>query len=227
MTDPYPDITGQKCVIVGIQGSGKTTHAKELIKRRRYETLVYAPDASDWKDMPDHTILYKYNDFYGEFEKFIEYAIELGKKGLITCVAIDEFDMLFRTNSDLGRNTNDFILNHRHYGLAMIGLTRRPQDIPTKVFESCLYTFYFSIDAPNLRKKLNDIYPKMGDLVARIPFKSYGYVMKTIGQPPVLCNLAEDKLMRTDTPPYVMAGPTQTIETKPSRRKKTKETPPS
>jgi len=95
-------------------------------------------------------------------------------------------DMLFRSNSNIDPMSNDMFLNHRHYGKTIIGITRRPQDIPPKFFESCHYIFIFTLDGKNAKDRLNAVYDNMGDMAAKLPYKSYYFIMKKIGEAPVL-----------------------------------------
>lgn len=186
----YPDISkendgAQKMIVVGIQGSGKTYYAKDLVKNNNYRVLVYAPHRHDFENEPDNFMFYRASFTQDDFEQFCAYAKQLAQLKEIEGIFVDEFDMLFKSNWDIGFNFNDIVLNHRHYGLFLIGITRRPQDIPTKVFESSLYSVFFSIEAPNARMKLNAIYAGLGDAAANLQHGSRAYIIKKIGSPPV------------------------------------------
>jgi hypothetical protein len=195
-------IDNQKCVIFGLQGSGKTYFGKRVVRDNNYTVLVYSPHKHDFTMEGNNFIFYNASDFYGAFERFVELAIKLGKLKKIHGVLIDEFDMLFSTNFDIKKAFNDLTLNHRHYNLFILGMSRRPQDIPTKFCESSKYTVSFALQGDNVRKKFNNIYSGMGDMIVGISkfnpitqtseiimpglsFENHEYIVKEIGKPPV------------------------------------------
>jgi len=87
----------------------------------------------------------------------------------------------------MGANATDVFANHRHYDMCIIMITRRPQDIPAKVFESSKYIVCFSLQGENVRKKFNGLYKGMGDQLLTLQYDSYEYVLKEIGLPPKKC----------------------------------------
>jgi len=171
-----------KNFVFGLQGSGKTYFAKQIIKSQNLKVLVYSPHLHDFDKEPDTFIYYKYVNFYEDFETFLKLAIELGKKKEIDLVLIDEADMLaksgrFRTNGAI-----DFIANHRHYNLGGLFLARRPQDIDALIVESCEFLIAFSIFGDNVKQKLNRIYNGYGDLVQKVQKGTYNSIVLEIGQ---------------------------------------------
>lgn len=185
----FPEIQGQKMIVLGIQGSGKTYYAKEMIKAQKYKTLIYAPHKADYTDMPKNCQVIRWRNFIKDFEPFCELAIKLAKMGEIDGIYVDELDMLVRNNYDIGQHFNDIILNHRHYpegkGMFFVGVTRRPQDVPAKIFESTAYIVAFAIEAPNAKNKLNQIRAGFGDKIAYLNKKRHEHYVKEIGKDPV------------------------------------------
>jgi len=179
------DFSNQKVVICGLQGSGKTTLAKKLVMNKR--TLVYTPHLDEWEDMPDNIILYKWRNFYTDVEEFLKIAKKLGLKREIDGVVIDEFDMLFKSNWDINKIEilNDITINHRHYNLFVIGITRRPQDVPSKIFESSKYIISFALQSPNAIRKFNEIYTKMGDMIKKLDYYKHEFLIKEIAKEPI------------------------------------------
>jgi len=57
---------------------------------------------------------------------------------------------------------HDLVINHRHYGLAMIFITRRPQELPTVITEQSAHYFIFHIAGKNVKDHLNKIYDNLG-----------------------------------------------------------------
>lgn len=196
VTERFPDISNQKCVIGGLQGTGKTIYTKNLMNFHSYRVLVYCKHFKDYADMPDNFIIVVPKDFYNDIEDFIKLAIELGKQGKIDGVLIDEFDMIYRNNSDLKQNMNDLVLNHRHYGLFLCVVTRRPQDIPPKLFESSKYKVFFAIEGENVQSKLNGLGHKLGDKVSELKIDSFECYIKEVGYSPYLINTFDESLKK-------------------------------
>ena len=193
-----PNIKNHKIIICGLQGSGKTYFSKKIVRELGLKCLVFSPHRHDFIKEPDNFIFYS-NSTKDNIEDFCRQAIQLGKKGLINCVLIDEFDMLFKNNFDVGKNATDIFANHRHYGLAIIGITRRPQDIPTYFVESAKYVVSFSIQGENARKKFNNLYRGMGDMVIEdLTYKNYDFVIKKIAEPPKIVSQNKDKGENTE-----------------------------
>ena len=183
--DYVVDFSNQKVIICGLQGSGKTTLAKKMVMNKR--AMVYTPHLDEWEDMPNNIILYKHKNFYSDIEDFLRLAKKLGKEHKIDGIVIDEFDMIFKSNYDVNKIDimNDIVLNHRHYNIFLIGITRRPQDIPAKIFESSKYIISFALQSPNAIKKFNEIYPGMGEMIKNLDFYKREFVLKEIAKEPL------------------------------------------
>jgi len=179
------DIRNQKFMVMGLQGSGKTYFSREIIKQRNYNVLVYSPHQHDFKNEPDNFIYFKFYDFVKDFENFCKYAIELGKQKLIDGVLIDEFDLVLKNNYDMKQNTTDLFINHRHYNIFLIAVSRRPQDIPAKIFESAKFIVCFALQGENVKTKFNNIYKGFGDMILKLDYSKHEYIFKEIGKPPV------------------------------------------
>lgn len=192
----YPNIKDKKITICGIQGSGKTYYSKQLVKKNNFNVLVFSPHKHDFINEPDNFIYYapdkplaEYGtrDLIAEFDIFLGFAKSLALKNQIDGVFIDEFDLMFRSNYDISGKFNDIILNHRHYNLFVLGITRRPQDIPAKYFEQCQYIVSFAIQGSNAIKKFNDLAPndRIGDQITQFNYEKREFVLKELGKPPI------------------------------------------
>lgn len=180
-----PTINNQKICVFGLQGTGKTHYSREIVKRNDFKSvLVYSPHRHDFLNEDDRFIFYKFNDFVKDFEDFCIYARELGKKKLIDGVIIDEADLIFRNNYDLKQNSTDVFINHRHYNIFLMLISRRPQDIPAKIVESSKFIICFALQGANVKNKFNNIFKGFGDLVLTLDFESHEYIFKEIGKPP-------------------------------------------
>lgn len=177
-----------KNMIFGLQGSGKTFCAKQLCKMQNLRVLVYSPHKHDFINEPNNFIYYVYTDFYADFERFITLAIELGKKGEIDLILVDEFDMLFKSGITRKNFFIDFTANHRHYNLGGLFLARRPQDIDASIVESCEFLIGYSIFGDNVKQKLNRIYKNYGDMVQSLKKGDHKAVVLEIGFPPRIMN---------------------------------------
>ena len=182
------DPRNHKISICGLQGSGKTYFSKEMVKRNNMRVLVYSPHWKDFEHEPEKNFLF-YSPFSvdpKQVEKFLDYAMRLCKEGHIDGVFMDEFDMVYQSNFMIGTTATDIFSNHRHYNMSIIMITRRPQDIPAKVFESSKHIICFPLQGQNVQKKFNGLYKGMGDEILNLEYETWKYIHKEIGQPPKL-----------------------------------------
>jgi hypothetical protein len=180
------DIRGSKIAICGLQGSGKTFYAIQEVIRNNYKVLVFSPHWHDFETLPNNFYFYEgFSTAPAEIEKFFIYAKKLCQQGIIDGVFMDEFDMYFQNVFEIGQTATDVFANHRHYNMFMIMITRRPQDIPAKVFESCKFIIAFSLQGENARNKFNGTYKGLGDSILALDYSKYEYYQKEIGKPPV------------------------------------------
>lgn len=120
------------------------------------------------------------------FPYWCERIKEMAKDGKITLAIFDDSDMLFKHNFDISSEVRDLVTGHTHYGkLALAFITKRPQDIPARIYGVCEFIAAFSIESPEAIRKLNDIYDGFGDAVKDLKYKSYEFMLKEIGKAPV------------------------------------------
>jgi len=178
------DLFQKKIGIFGIQGSGKTHFARSILRYFR-APFIYRL-TSDF-DNVDNAIIFKQTDKYADLDFFLATARRLGQAGKIDAVVLDEAD-LFMTEARLEQGLmNELVLMHRHFGLAFIIISRRPQDIPSKVFESCHVIALFAIDAPIAKKKFSDLHEDYKTLLPNLDLARHNFIIKELGQPPQLC----------------------------------------
>lgn len=182
----FPEISNHKMIVCGIQGSGKTQFSQLLIDHKQYRVFVYTPNPQEFEECGDNYLIADAKQW--SIEQFAETAIHLGKTGVIDGVFLPEFDFSLSHNFEMKGAINDLMISHRHYMLFVIGNTRRPQDIPAKVFESSLFIVCFSMAGSNAAKKLNDVWAGLGDAVQDLPYKSYNAYVKKIGELPFLAD---------------------------------------
>lgn len=175
-----------KNMVFGLQGAGKTFFSKQICKLQGLRVLVYSPHKHDFKNEPDNFIYFNYKDFYNDFDDFLKLAIELGKRGEIDLIFVDEFDMLFKSGKTRTNTAVDFFANHRHYNLGALFLARRPQDIDSLVVESCEFLIAFSIFGDNVKLKLNRVYKNFGNMVQSLKKGEHKAIVLEIGNAPKL-----------------------------------------
>lgn len=189
----FPDAKPHKYIICGIQGGGKTQYTRNLINYYQWRTAVYTPNKYEFENEGDNWLLFEGLDYSKDIERACRVSIDLAKRGEIDAVFFPEFDMLYSgINAAFGREMTDLILNHRHYGVAVLVNTRRPQDIPTKLFESSKFVASFAINGVNATRKWNDLHKGMGDIVASLNPAEYMFILKEIGYNPILCRAPFD-----------------------------------
>jgi len=186
------EIFGQKNCIFGIQGSGKTYFAQNGLATQFENPLIFVVNRDDvegWTNVERAHVYLAENRLAigGEFSKFMSFAHKNAREGKVDAIFIDEADLFFNSNYDLDPVTLDLVLNHRHIGpkgTAMIFMTRRPQDIPTKIVESSRFLFIFKLEGANAIQRFKEINPQIPPLIEQIDYKKFNFVVKEIGKDP-------------------------------------------
>lgn len=186
------NLKDHKIFIGGLQGSGKTTLAKKLIgKFKKAISIRITPDYDDVDNLvlvsPKKTYADDLEDIAQilchEGEAYEEKKIPLPTYDLFV---IDEADLAFRGNYDLGMNMLKLIAMHRHYGMAIMFITRRIQDIPPRIVETCKYKFFFAIEGKNVMTYIINLDERLFPLIQRVSADKHNFVFKEIGKPPIL-----------------------------------------
>ena len=185
-----------KLGVFGIQESGKTYWMKQKYREFKRPVVFSVNEDDGWVKLPN---LYVYQanrtKLQAEFKHFIKWARQKALSGEIDLIIIDEADLFVRDNWDIDDNLQDLILNHRHMGtdkregkrgVALWFATRRPQDIPTKIVESCKHLIIFKLEGANAVKRFSEIHPDIPELVNRLDFSRHNFVYKELGRPPVV-----------------------------------------
>jgi hypothetical protein len=184
----------KKIFIGGIQGSGKTWAGRYLVSRT-FKHTIGVRITRDFDDLKNITLVEGGNNPQYVLEQLAHQLIILGKMHEknakdnpmpYDCLLVEEADLFFQNNFEIGAAMNDLILMHRHYGLAIIFITRRPQDIPARVVESCHYLMVFKIEGQNVMKKFDAVDPKIQMLLTQVDYNRHNFVMKELGKEPLL-----------------------------------------
>jgi hypothetical protein len=195
------DFTRRKVTVAGIQESGKTVFIRACAKKFKCPA-VFSPNRHDWVD--ENVLLWVASPsaYKNELLKFLSWVKENNKRAFrgekgnddkrlkpIDAIFMDDVDLAFEStgsNSTTGI-INDLHVLHRHkpWYLACFFITRRPQDIPTKLVESSHFNIIYSIEGDNVFKKYNNVDKKILPLLENeIPYESYKYIVKPIGKAP-------------------------------------------
>lgn len=187
------ELKNHKTCIFGIQESGKTYWAKKMYKQFK-KPIVFSLNTDDGWDKLKGLYVWKVNrqrDLLVQFEEFISNCRKWALQGKVDLIIIDEADLFFRGNYDISSTHQDLVLNHRHMGkgVALWYMTRRPQDIPTKIVESSKHLIVFKLEGANAIKKFEDIHPKIPELINNeLDFDKKNFIYKEIGRDPVVKN---------------------------------------
>jgi hypothetical protein len=193
----HNDLVPMKTCIFGIQRSGKThwTQKNYKIFKKPIIFVVNDDDAQEWLKLPRIAVWRVKRDegltedkLKKEVDLFLNFAYKKAHAGEIDCIIFEEADLFFRTNYDLPFQMQDLVLNHRHIpsnvGVALWFVTRRPQDIPTKVVETSQNLIIFKLEGKNAIQRFNDIDPRIVPLI--MDLKKYEYVVKPLGEAPYI-----------------------------------------
>lgn len=185
------DIKDVKTCIMGIQGSGKTELGKKFAEDMKKSIWVLI-NLDDAKGMPKNVKLVSLpKKSFEEMDELCKVVIDLGKQNKCNCLIIDEADMLIPKNIEKlqkFRSIHDLLINHRHYGLAVVFMTRRPQDLITLVVESSEHSFIFALpNSDNIYRKmkhLDDSIPEM--MKDNLTKANHRFIHKKLGDKPIL-----------------------------------------
>jgi len=177
------NLKGKKILIAGIHGSGKTILAKDISKG--FKTAVYTPYPEEWKHEP--VLLFEFTDFVNDFPLICRKIKQLALEKKITLFIVDDADILFKTHFDVKQSVREMVISHRHWNnLSLAFVTRRIQDIPAKIYGVCEFKALYTIDSPQAIDLLNKMHEELGDKVKAIPYESYNFYLKKIGEEPRL-----------------------------------------
>lgn len=175
-----------KICIIGMQGAGKTELVKKLVKQFK-KPLVYGVYPEEWKN--EDVVIYKPSDFsINAFEKFSFDLIQLQTKNkTYDCLIIDDADLFFNKNSlSLFPNINRLIISQRQLKLSLIFISKRPQNLSTKIYENSDYIFIFAVEGVNVKKYLLNLHDEMINLLGFLSREKHNFILKEIGKEPIL-----------------------------------------
>lgn len=195
------NIKAQKLMIVGINGSGKSNAGYYVADKQFKRFILLTPHGEDIKEAPKSAIPVLAMEMTpAELQRVMESVRELAKERKIDGVLIDDIDAFISDENDLKKvpTLKDALINHRHwgkkskqdkFGLGMIFMSRRPQNVPSALFEICEHNYFFSSPtSDNVKRKYSAIDSDLYEMVQGLEYKKYGFIYKEIGKPPIRCN---------------------------------------
>lgn len=181
------DLKDVKTCVFGIQGSGKTYLTENFLLKNFKKPFIFRVHKEDFNKTKKNTYIYdckKIGDIE-ELRDVVRFVIQLSKeRKFFDCFILDEADLYLKSMVALPPELTDLILNHRHYNLGLIFITRRPQSIPTEIVESSEHLFTFKIEGENVERKLKAIHPDFKELLPKIDKEKHNFIYKKIGEKP-------------------------------------------
>lgn len=191
------DIRAKKLMLCGINGSGKT-NAGFYIAGKQFKRFVFlTPHIEDLAEAPKNSIKIPATSLNPEELEAVAQAVKvLANERKIDGFMVDDLDVFIKDENDLAKapTFKDLMINHRHwgkknkedpFGLGLICMTRRPQNVPASVFENFeYYMFYSSPTSDNVKRKYNSIHKNLYEMVQTLKYKEYKFVVKKVGDDP-------------------------------------------
>lgn len=194
------NVKAQKCIIVGVNGSGKSVAGFHIASKQFKRFILFTPNSEDIKHAPKNAIpVVAVRMTPEELNAVFLSAKKLAQERKIDGILIDDTDSFVTGEADLQKAPalKDALVNHRHFGkkhkedkfgLGMIFMSRRPQNVPSALFEICEHSIFFSSPtSDNIKRKYNGIDSELYEMVHKVKYKSYKFVYKALGDRPKIC----------------------------------------
>jgi DNA helicase HerA-like ATPase len=174
---------GCKINIFGSTGAGKTYKTKQILKYCFKKPFVYRV-TDDYDDLK--VMRFRPDNIKDNLDIFIKMIMK--NKGKIDVVVFDEADIYFPNNGTLTIIQKSFFDKHRHLGISIILISRRPQNINTLISEEAHFEIVFPIEGDNAKQKFNRISKGYGDLISSLKYGDYSFTFKRLGFKPEIRN---------------------------------------
>ena len=158
-------LTNKRACIFGLPGSGKSILLEHILKSTR-KHIIYDP-------LNEHEGFTRYvppdRHSSAELNTFIEKGI-IARRNDYDLLAIDEMNIYVRPKpTPLPRAVADLNDMSRHFGLAWIGVARRPSQFHTDIVELAHYVFFFKLPGKNDYSYMESLSKGLGDTVRALP----------------------------------------------------------
>lgn len=192
------DLKNSKTCVFGIQGSGKTKLVEHSLVKNFKHPFVYLMHPEDFKTCKNNVMLFIPRDKNKNIDTSMatlnntaKVIKDLAKQGKIDALIVDEADLFIPKNfMSLQKfpEFHDILINHRHYNLALIFISRRPQEISTVIVEQSEQIFLFAIDGKNVREHFARLHEDFEPLMNMLSKDKHNFIFKTLGERPQLKN---------------------------------------
>ena len=174
----------KKVNIFGTGGSGKTVFSKELWEA--YKNPMAYDINGDFAKCKGG-IAYNPRDIRGEFMGFLKAYLKISETKKIDALFFDDCDGYIDYEIMNEIFFTDLVIRQRNkYKVSLVFISKRPQNIPTKIVENSQTLVIFKIEGVNALKRLQDIDIRMVKLLDDVYKKPFSYIIKEEGQPPTL-----------------------------------------
>ena len=180
-----------KTCVFGIQGSGKTFFVENFVINQFKNPFVYRVHREDFNKTKKNVLVYDGEISNAELEDVVKRVIRFGKEKKIDCFILDETDLFLKNMVAIPKSMTDLILNHRHYNLGLVFISRRPQSIPTEIVESCENIITFIIEGENVERKFRAIHPDFQILLPKLQKDKHNFILKELGKAPEIYDAVE------------------------------------
>lgn len=164
--DGVIELANKRFIIIGLQGSGKTTLAKSIL-RGVDRHIVYDPMGEYPANQGFRNFVPDDMDSPAEMDDFIGNVVIPWQPDLFI---LDEGSRYIPHNPKrLPRNLSRMVDLSRHWAISWGVIARRPSQIHTDVRELAHYIFVFGLHGSNDIKTLDNWYAGMGQVVRSLP----------------------------------------------------------
>lgn len=182
-----------KICVFGIQGSGKTFFVENFLMKKYQKPIIYLMHKEDFNKRGNHVQVIVPQDENGNVDtsqrtlnQWSQKIKEKAINGEIDAFIIDEADLFIPKDFRMMQKSpffHDLVINHRHYGLSIIFITRRPQELPTAITEQSAHYFIFHISGKNVKDHLNRIHENLGDICSeKLNRRTHNFVHLEFGE---------------------------------------------
>jgi len=182
-----------KSVCLVSKASGKTIFVEHLLMRKYKHPVIYLMHKEDFKSRGENVEVIIPQDEDGNVDTSMKTLNKWSKKikedsinGKTDAFIIDESDLFILKDFRQMQKYpffHDLVINHRHYGLAMIFITRRPQELPTVITEQSSHYFIFHIAGKNVKDHLNKIHDNLGIIAQnKLSKKKHDFIHLAFGE---------------------------------------------
>lgn len=182
----------QKTVILGMNGSGKTEFGKWLCATQFKRPVWFLVNHDDLKGMPKNVVIaFSETKTIKELNQTVEAVMKLAEENKVDAIIIDEADLFLDNNADVDKYQaiRELVILQRHKNLSVVVMSRRPANLPTKLYETSDNVVIFaSPRSDNVERKFKSLDKELPEMVSTLQKGDYRYIIFTVGKIPQFYN---------------------------------------